>query len=237
MNILLASSTAEEIQGTIDYLEKEWDKKSFWTYEKGEHTITTLVSGIGMMYTVYALCCQPEMNEIDLILNPGIGAALSRTIDLGRVYVVEHEGFGDIGLEESDGTFHDLHDLGWHKRSKRPFERGVIRPKKFLNPTYLPRATAITVNKIPGNFDAIEHFDRKFHADLVSLDGAGVFFVGSMFDKNVLSLKVATRYVEPWLKEVPHFEGSVAQLNMRTIDVIKNLIAPEQEESNSRLFR
>lgn len=237
MNLLLLASTEEEIQGTLDYLDEEWEKKSFWEYEKDGSTITTLVSGIGPMYAMYALVGHPSIQEMDLILNPGIGAALSRTLDLGRVYSIEHEVFGDIGMEESDGTFHNMHDLGWHNRNQHPFERGMIKPKEFLNPTYLPRATGITVNKIPGTYDAIENFERKAHGDIVSLDGAAIFFAAKMLNINVLSLKVASRYVEPWLKQVPHFEGSVKQLNMRTIDVIKKLIKSDNEEPSARLFR
>jgi len=237
MNILLIAATEDEISDTLDYLEKNWEKKSFWEYEKGDFKVTTVVSGIGMMYTMYALSCHPSIQDIDLIINPGIGAALSRTLDLGRVYVIEQDGFGDIGLEESDGTFHDIHDLGWHNRGDHPFERGIIRPKKFMNPTFLPRATALTVNKIPGTFESIEFFDKKFHADVLSLDGAGVFFLAKMLDKNVISLRVASRYVEPWLKQIPHTEGSVKRLNMRTIDVLESMTQETKEEPNSRLFR
>ncbi len=237
MNILLIASTEEEIKETIEYLEESWEKKSFWEYTNGEHSIITLVSGIGIMYSMYALTCHPAIKEIDLILNPGIGAALSRTLDLGRVYLIEQEGFGDIGLEESDGTFHDIHDLNWHKRNKLPFERGIIRPKKLINPTYLPRASALTVNKIPGTFDGQENFERKFHADILSLDGAGIFFIARMLDKDVLSIKVTNRYVEPWLKQIPHQEGCIKQLNMRTIDIIEALVKPEETDTVSKLFR
>ena len=237
MNILLLASTEEEIQGTLDYLESEWDKKSFWEYEKDSTTITTVVSGLGPMYAMYALTCHPSIKETDLILNPGIGAALSRTIDLGRVYAIEQEAFGDIGMEDSDGNFHSMHDLGWHNRNQHPFERGIIKPKNFHNPTYLPRATGMTVNKLPGTYEALENFERKAHADIISLDGATIYFVAKMLNINVLSIKVASRYVEPWLKVVPHFEGSVDQLNMRTIDVLKELIKTDKEDPSPRLIR
>ena len=237
MKILLLAATEDEIADTLTYLERDWEKKSFWEYSKGDVSVTTVVSGIGMMYTMYALTCHPAIQDIDLIINPGIGAALSRTLDLGKVYIVEHEGFADIGLEESDGTFHDIHDLGWHNRSDHPFERGIIKPKKLINPTFLPRATALTVNKIPGTYEAIEFFEKKFHGDIVSLDGAGVFFVARMLNKDVISLRVASRYVEPWLKQIPHQDGSVKRLNMRTIDLLESLSAGEKDESSTRLYR
>ncbi len=237
MHILLLSATEEEIKDTLAYLDEEWEKKSFWEYQKGDLTITTLVSGIGPMYAMYSVTCHPSIKEIDFILNPGIGAALSRTLDLGVVYAIEQEGFGDVGLEESDGTFHNIHQLGWHDRNKHPFERGIIRPKKLTNPTYLPRASALTVNKIPGTYDAIEHFSKSAHADILSTDGAYIYFAAKMMNINVFSYKVTSRYVEPWLKQIPHHEGCVEQLNMRTIDILKELLKTDKNEESTMLFR
>ncbi len=237
MNILLIASTEDEIQGTLAYLEEEWEKKSFWEYTKGEVTITTVVSGIGSMYALYALTGNPAIKETDLILNPAIGAALSRTLDLGRVYAIDQEGFGDIGMEESDGKFHTMHDLGWHNRNQHPFERGVIKPLDFMNPTYLPRASGLTVNKIPGTYEGLERFERYAKGDILSLDGASIFFAAKMMNINVLAIKVVSRFVEPWLKDVPHAEGCVDQLNMRTIDIIKKLIETDNKKSSTQLFR
>ena len=223
MQILLVASTSEEIANTIDYLEQNWEKKSFWEFTKGEHSITTLITGIGSIYASFALSRMNNLDRFDYVINPGIAAANSRIIDLNRVYLVTEEAFGDIGLEEADGSFNDQHDLKWIDANKYPFLKNKLKLKKIFNPTYLPTCSSMTVNKIPGTYDNIEHFQKKYHVDMLSLDGAAIMYCCIMLDLELIQFCVATRYVEPWQKETGDVELALNQLNMRAIDIIKDL--------------
>ncbi len=223
MKILLVASTTEEIATTIDYLEQHWDKKNFWEFTKGEHSITTLITGIGSVYVSFALARMKEIDQYDFIVNPGIGVANSRIIDLNRVYLVTEEGFADIGLEEADGTFSNQHDLMWIDANKYPFLKSKLKPKKIHNPTYLPTCSSVTVNKVPGTYDNIEVFQKKHHVDMLSLDGAAVMYSCIMLDIELIQFMVSTRYVEPWQKETGEVELALNQLNMRAIDILKEL--------------
>jgi len=224
MKLLLISSTTEEIASTIEFLEAHWEKKSFWEYTYNGHSITTLITGIGSMFASFAMARFPNISEYDYIINPGISAAHSRIIDLGRVYLINEEGFADIGLEEADGSFSDMHDLQWIDANKSPFLKGKIKPKKIHNPTFLPTCSSMTVNKIPGMYDNIEHFQHKYHVDMLSLDGGAIMYTCIMLDLELIQFAVASRYVEPWQKETGDVEFALNQLNMRAIDIIKALV-------------
>lgn len=224
MKILLLASSAEEIAATISYLEKNWTKKSFWEYKKNDVSIFTLVSGLGGIFSVLALCRYPEINEIDYIINPGLGAALTRTLDLGKVYLIEEESFGDIGLEESDSTFNDLHDLGWFDKNTYPFLKGKLFPKTRINPTFLTTCTSITVNKIPGTIQSIEQFTRKYHKDMMTLDGAAILYAVRMLDAELIQYRVVSRNIEPWQIKPGHIDEYIETLNLETIKIINALV-------------
>lgn len=224
MKILLVASTTEEISNTLDYLEKNWEKKNFWEFTKEEHSITTLITGIGSVFASFAFSRMHNIDSFDYIVNPGITAAHSRIIDLNRVYLVKEEGFADIGLEEADGTFNNQHDLKWIDSNKYPFLKSKLKTKKLHNPTFLPTCSSITVNSIPGTYDNIEHFQKKYHVDMLSLDGGAIMYCCIMLDVELIQFCVATRYVEPWQKETGDVELALNQLNMRTIDLLNELI-------------
>ncbi|MDA9774069.1 hypothetical protein N9B82_03850 [Saprospiraceae bacterium] len=224
MKILLLASTTEEISKTIDFLETNWEKKNFWEFTKGEHSITTLITGIGTPFVTFAMARMQNISEFDYIVNPGISVALSRVVDLGRVYLITEEGFADIGLEESDGSFSNMHDLEWMNPNKYPFLKSKLKMKSVHNPTYLPTCTSLTVNTIPGTYDNIENFEKKYHVDMLTVDGGAVMYTCKMLDLDLIQFCVASRHVEPWQKETGDFVFALDQLNMRTIDILKALV-------------
>ena len=236
MNILLVASSQLEIKDSLDYLEKNWEKKSFWEYKKGDTTLTSLVTGVGSMLSAFSIARFPNIGEIDYVVNPGRGVAMSRTLDLGRVYLIENEGIADLGLEESDGTFNNLHDLHWYDSDKHPFKRGKIHPKKLHNPTFLPRCSGLTVNKMPGTYDNIEYFEKKYHSDMLSFEGAGIMYAARMLELELIQYKVVVRYVEPWQKAIPNTPESIHQLNMRTIDILEKLSEEKADTLDLELY-
>ena len=113
------------------------------------------------MHAAFAVARQQDVEEYDMVVNPGVAAALSRTMDLNRVYLIEKDRIGDLGLERSNGDFQDLHDLRWVDPNQYPYFKSALVPKKLHNPTFLPTSSAITVNKLPGHYLSIENFERK----------------------------------------------------------------------------
>lgn len=224
MNLILAASFTEEIAETIDYLNKNWEKESFFEYTKGNVKVIPLSMGAGSMNAAFALARQQNIGESNYVINPGVGIAVSRTLDLNRVYLLETDCFGDLGLEEADGSFSDQHDLGWVDPNTFPFLKGILHPKKLVNPTYLPKCSGITVNRVPGTLSNIDNFERKYHYDMMTLDGAGILYACRMLQLESIQYRVTTRFLEPWQKEPGDFEKALQQLNMRTIDILESFV-------------
>ncbi len=236
MRILLVASMTEEIGKTLDYLKENWEKENFFTYRKGEHSITHLVTGIGSMHASFAVARQQDIEEYDILVNPGVAAALSRTMDLNRVYLIEKDRIGDLGLERSNGDFQDLHDLQWVDPNQYPYFKSALVPKKLHNPTFLPTCSAITVNKLPGHYLSIENFERKYHVDIVSLDAGAVLYASRMLQLETIQFRVVTKYIEAGDKQNGDIEQALNQLSMRTIDVLEALVKPENKEDNNSLM-
>ena len=233
MKILLLAAMTEEIAITLDYLESEWEKKSFFEYSKNNVEITPLITGVGSVNAAFGISRQPDIDKYDFIVNPGICAALSRTLDLERVYLIKEDSFGDLGIEETDGSFYDQHDLDWTDPNKFPYSKGKLKPKKLLNPTFLPSVTGITVNKLPGTNENIERFERKYHADILSLDSASILYACRILDLQSIQYRVTVRYVEPRQKAQNDLEKALAQLNMRTIDIINSFKESKKQENSA----
>lgn len=224
MKLLLLASTEEEIGPTLSYLEENWEKKSFFEYKYGSVSVYPLISGMGGIFSALSIARYPEISEIDYIINPGLGAGVSRTLDLGRVYLLEEERFGDIGLEETDGSFNDLHDLKWQDPNKYPFLKGKLYPKTLINPTFLPTSSGITVNKIPGTSNNIDAFTKKYHSDIITMDGAAIMYTCRMLDIEIISYRVISRYVEPWQINVQKLGDHIDQLHIRTKDILEHYV-------------
>lgn len=224
MNILLAASFTEEIAETLEYLEKNWTKKTFFEYTKGDVSVITLSMGAGSTNAAFAIARQEAVGEFDYVVNPGVAIAISRTLDINRVYLLEQDCFGDIGLEEADGSFSDQHDLNWVDPNSFPYLKGFIKPKKLYNPTFLPRCSGITVNRVPGTLSNISAFEKKYHHDIMTLDGAGILYACRMLQLESIQYRVTTRFLEPWQKEMGDIEKALEQLNMRTIDILEKLV-------------
>lgn len=223
MKILLLAASEAEIAPTLAYLEKEWEKKSFLEYTKEGTSVFPLISGNGSFFAGLALSRFPSIDKIDYVVNPGLGAGVSRTLDLGKTYLITEECFGDIGLEEGDGSFKDLHDMTWYDKNKFPFLKGKLFPKTLLNPTFLPKCSSITVNKIPGTTPNIENFIKKYHQDMMTLDGAGTMYTCRILDIDLIQYRVVSRYVEPYQIKFQKLSEYIGNLHIRTRDILESL--------------
>ena len=105
MNLLLTSATYLEVNQTIDYLDKYWHKCEEGTWKSGNHEIHLLVTGVGAFNTLYELKNRLNQFSYSLIIQAGIGGAYQKNKSLGKVYYMATERFGDIGMEEKNGSF------------------------------------------------------------------------------------------------------------------------------------
>ena len=99
MKILLVSATTFEIAPYIDYLEKNYTKKSFFEFEQKDVSIYILVTGVGAMNTAFAMARLQNIQTYDLAINVGVAGAFNPNIQLGTVFEVYKDRFADIGVD------------------------------------------------------------------------------------------------------------------------------------------
>ncbi len=196
MHLLLVSATPFEIAPTINYFAENFEKVNENSYKLNELTVEVLVTGVGMPYTAYKLGKALAGNEYDLVINAGIAGAYKRELKIGDVVNVISEQFGDLGIEEADGTFTDLFDNQLLQKDNETFTDG-----KIINPdttafAFLPKAKGLTINKVHGFPSSIAATVHKYDPDVESMEGAAFFLVCKEEDVKFLQLRSISNYVE-----------------------------------------
>lgn len=210
MTILLVSATHFEILPTLQWLEHQKDLP-----------VQPLVSGVGMVATTWALTRALERHRPELVINAGIAGAYDRNLMLGAVVNVVSEQFGDLGVEEPDGSFTDIFDLGLMDRAAPPFLNGRMENPEAALSKFLPTVNGLTVNKVHGSTASIDAVQKKYPAVQVeSMEGAAVFFACLMAGVPFLEIRAISNYVEPRNREEWNIPLAIGNLNEVVISAI-----------------
>lgn len=197
MKILIVSATAFEIAPLQLQLKEHFSEAQPFQYKRDDLEIFTLITGVGMTATAFALG-RMLGGEItfDLVLNLGIAGAFDRKLKLGQVVQVASEQFGDLGVEEADGSFTDMFELELIQNDGTVFfENAILNPNEDIS--FLKKVKAITVNKVHGFSESISKIEEKYHADIESMEGAAVFYACKVSEIKFLEIRAISNYVEP----------------------------------------
>ena len=170
MQILLASATSAEIE-----ISAEWLKKK--NYRIGNCEFKTLITGVGLVPTTFALINHLSSHQPGCIIQAGIAGAFDAGVE-GRVYVIKEDGFGDWGVIEN-GEFKTVFDIKLLKEDEAPFVGGRLQNPNYslLELSSLEQASAVSVNEITTDNDRI-HWIQQNHPRLVeSMEGAAFHYV------------------------------------------------------------
>lgn len=223
MRILLVASSTENIAPTLDHLEKSWERLSFSEYKKGSITIFPLVVGYAAIFMPYALAKFSDIETIDYVVYAGLAAGTTRIVEIGQTVNVGRDILGDVGIEESDKVFKDIFDLKIHDRTRFPFFKGEIFNEDIINPLKQRVVKNISVNTIPGTFESIEALNKKYHAEIVTTNGAAFAYSCKMLDVKYLQIRTIYRYLEPTTIRNREREFAVRNLNLETLSLIEEL--------------
>ena len=203
MKILIVVATAFEVAPFVAFLEKHFSKKKEFVYYNKKLQISIALTGVGMSQTSYALGRILALQSFDLLINVGIAGAFSDALKKGDVVQVVSERFGDLGVEEADGSFKDMHELGLIPADVFPFQNGVLPNTAAASFNFLPKVNGLTVNKVHGYWPSIEAIRNKYDVDVETMEGAA-FFQACLNAKvaflqiRAISNKVETRNRENW---------------------------------------
>lgn len=184
MKVLLVAATAGEVEPVFKRLGGTELPKAGGlpqTLQRGPLEVDFVISGIGMVPTVYATTRALASKTYDLALNAGIGGASKglREIRLGDVYHVTSERLPEVGAE--DGTaFLSLDAMHLPGNNEKPFSDGVLHnlhiPQCILDLDLLT-VPGRTVNLVTGSEETEmrRKTDSRFE-ELESMEGAAFFY-------------------------------------------------------------
>ncbi|MEM9546765.1 MAG: futalosine hydrolase [Bacteroidota bacterium] len=223
MNILIVSATSFEIAPLLQFLDSNATKLSFFEYQLNENVIYPLVTGVGALKTAFALARYNDIEKTDVAINVGLAGSYYPSLSLGQVVEVVADRYGDLGVEEQDGQFTDVFDLGLTDENQFPYQAGWIKNTKPKFKTELKKVSGLTVNKVHGSQESIRKITSKYTADIESMEGAGFLYACRIMDVHAHQFRAISNYVEPRNRDNWQIEKSIDNLNAFLIDLLKKI--------------
>ena len=221
MKLLIVAATEFEILPTLKFLNEQAEKKND-TYLLNNHSIEILISGVGVPLTMYNLTKIYSKKTYSLAIQVGIGGTFDSAVKLGDVFEISEDKFADIGVEEANGNFKSVFDLGFLNPDSPPFTNQALINTKTKNFNFLPKLKGITVNKVSGSNSSIAKIRESYPtAQVESMEGAAFHLVNLLEDRNFMQLRAISNYVEPRNKENWKIELAIHNLNKSLKDFFK----------------
>ncbi len=221
MHLTIVAATLFEIEPTRQFLADNFHSEAAMKFTKGETTVQMLITGVGTTATAFALGQYLSQVQTNLIINAGIAGAFSEKHEIGAVFLVEKDRFGDLGVEESDGRFVDVYELEMPAPDTPPFQDGWLINPAAATQKFLPVGKAITVQKVHGTADSIARIVAKYPAaDLESMEGAAVHYAALMTGIPFFQIRSVSNLVEPRNKDNWDIGKAILNLN----EVLKGMI-------------
>lgn len=221
MQLSIISPTIFESAKVINYLEQNFTLLS-GVYKKNDLCITASVCGVGMVNTAIHTT-KLMMKDTDLIILMGLGGSFNKNFKLGDVVNITEQTFGDLGAEEQDGSLHSTFDLELMNPNQYPFTDSKIINQGAKEHTFLPHATAVTVNKVSGSQSSIDLLHQKYPVDVENMEGAAFFQVCKLYRRKFLELRAISNYVEPRDRDAWEIELALKNLSDVVINIIQGL--------------
>jgi futalosine hydrolase len=221
MNILLLSATPFEIEQTLTYLNEHWEKKSEDSWIANQCRIEILISGVGGFNTMFSLMHRLKKSTYSLVIQAGIGGSYEKNKPLGNVYYIKSERFGDVGIENQDGSFTSIFETNLMDMNAYPFLKGVLINPDAEQVTFLPLAHGITLNTVTGTNVRANKLKNHFpEVEIESMEGAPFFFVCLKERLPFMSIRSISNYVEDRNKEQWKINEAIISLNKTLQDLL-----------------
>jgi futalosine hydrolase len=223
-NILIVCATFEEIKGLLPApVDGAVSMGQIFPLNHKRHSVDLLVTGPGMIPTVYFAGKVLGAKYYDLAINAGIAGSFNKKISLGDVVNVINDCLAEPGAEPGD-HFIPLYKMGMSKAYKPEFmdEEGNIENSCHpLTATIssLPAVKGVTVNSISGKESDIVTLHSRTGADIETMEGAAFFYACRMSDTTCLQIRAISNYVEARNLDKWDIPNAVKHLN-ETIKII-----------------
>lgn len=216
MNVLVVAATEVEIGPFIEYLQS--------TSPPAGMEVNTLISGVGMVATTYALTRHLQTHKYDLVIQAGVGGSYSTDLHLGEVVFITSEQYGDLGAEGQD-KYLDIFEMGLLAENTPPHINGKLNtpPLPVHEKISLPHVSGLTVNTVSGNERTIELRKEKFCCQVESMEGAAFHYVCLQEKAPFAQVRAISNYVTPRDKSQWKMKEAIINLNNWLIEFLENI--------------
>lgn len=225
MDLLIVSATPFEVAPLKEYLDNQFIPFGSFQYQKGSLTVSLLITGVGLPLTAYSLGRLLGQKRYDLAINAGIAGAFDQQLKIGDVIQIVTERFGDLGVEEADGSFTDVHQLDLINADQHPFKEGRLVNEASYQFDFLPQVHGISVNKVHGFPDSIAGIRDKYpEVQVETMEGAAFFYACLQENIPFLELRAVSNYVEARNRENWDVQLAIQELNEVMSQILKMFV-------------
>ena len=227
MQILLVSATPYEIAPLLPFLEQQFQQNQPGLFQKGDHSITVAITGVGIAATAWHLGHLLATFRPDWAVNAGVAGVFDRSLALGTVVHVIADRFGDTGAETADGAFLDLFDLGLHTPNQAPYINGQLYNPAAGQFNFLPPVHGLTVNKVHGHQPSIDRVRQKYpESQVESMEGAAFFYACLQKSIPFTAIRSISNYVEPRNRDQWQLGRAIESLNQVLLEMLSGVTLP-----------
>ncbi len=222
MYILILAPTVFEVSPLLKYLTEHFESDG-QIFSKRDLNIKVKVTGVGLTNTAIQSTIELQANKPDIAMLVGVCGTYKSSIKIGDVVNVIEEQFGDLGVEEANGTFTSIHDLGLIEANEFPFTE-----TKLKNPSnefaFLKRVNSISLNCSSGFQDNIDKKVKQFNVDIENMEGAAFFQVCLLLGINFLQIRAISNLVESRNKDNWDLPLAITNLNDTLVEMVGSLV-------------
>lgn len=214
MRILLVSATIFEIAPLLKHLRETGQETEALHFQKDALQVEVLITGVGLPLAAFALARRLAQEQYNLLIQAGVAGALDRSLPLGEVVEVVSDCFADLGVEEADGSFTNVTEMGLVDGNTFPFREGRLWNEPEKDRQFLPQVHGISVNKVHGTEASIQRLRKQYpFAQVESMEGAAFFYASLHYGVPALQIRSISNYVEKRQRENWKLAEAIAQLN------------------------
>lgn len=217
MRVVISSATVKEWAGINQNM------NPLYAGNSARLQVSFHKSGVGILNSTFSLSSIILKLNPDLVIQVGIAGAFDEKL-LGKVVVVKEEFLGDLGVEEN-GVFNDVFDLQLEKPTDYPFVKRRLPNTSldFYNLLQLQTVTGVTVNEVTTRPDRIKLLKKKYKAEVESMEGAALHYVGLQTETPVIQLRAISNVIGERDKSKWRIDEALQQLTNTTLKYLNRL--------------
>lgn len=232
MNVLLVAATAGEVETVFKHLGGDIMPKAGhppFSVRHGKLEVDFLITGIGMVPTVYATTRALASRTYSFALNAGIGGGKKENAALmpGTLVQVVSECFPETGAENGTGSHLTLTAMNLPGEHEFPFEAGIMHNKnipEYVRNLGLRQVAGNTVNLVTGSYETMTRREHRNEAvEVETMEGGGFFYACLKENVPFAEIRAISNFIGPRDRDAWKIPEAVTALNKTLIQLFDQL--------------